>query len=483
MSGTPKKIVVVGAGITGLTAAFRIQAQAVERELPVHCTVLEASSRIGGKILTEAADGFVIEAGPDSFLAQKPWAVDLCRKLGLADRLIGTNPEQPDIFVLTGGRLTKLPLGWRLLVPTRIGPFLRSPLFSWPGKLRLALEPFIPSRSHGEDESVAEFVRRRLGREAVEKLAEPLLAGIYAGDPERMSLAATFPQFAEMEAKYGSLLRGMRATAGSSRRRAIPSSRRRAIPTADGDKAVFMTLRGGLRELVESLSARLGKCEVVTRTPVRAVTVQARGYRVEPKEGPPIECDAVILTTPAYIAADALAGLDGAVAEQMRQIRYTGTATVTFAFRRSQVRHPLNGFGFVVTAGEQLPILACTWTSTKFPQRAPADHVLIRSFVGGSRQEALVGMDEQALSLLVRNTLKPLLGLEGPPVLARVYRWERANPQYEIGHLARLSAIESGLARFPGLYLAGAAYRGVGIPDCIHQGGGAADRVLQHLFG
>ncbi len=480
MTSAQKKVVIIGGGITGLAAAYALQELVRKNQSPVSFTLIESQLRLGGKILTDTDHGFVIEGGPDSFISQKPWALELCLQLGLKDRLTGTNREQTATYILHNGRLVNLPEGLMLLVPTRIGPLLATPLFSPLGKLRMGMDWIIPRKQTPEDESLAGFVRRRLGQEAVERLAEPLLAGIYAGDAEQMSLAATFPQFMELEQRYGSLIRGMLAR----RREMLNRTASGKEPTPGTiPTTMFMTLKGGLSELVTALVSKLDQNALIVGTEVERIHWKSglSTYHVRLKDGTTITADAVIAASPAYVAADLLAETDATLVRTLREIPYVSTATVSLAYRKNQFRHPLNGFGFVVPRREGRNIMACTWTSTKFPHRAPEDRVLLRCFVGGAGREDLVGLPEKDLVNTVRDDLRAIMKITEEPVFSRVYRWEKANPQYPVGHLDRLADMDDRLTRLPGLFLAGAAYRGVGVPDCIRQGNEAAERVFKYL--
>ncbi len=463
-----KTVAIVGGGITGLAAAYHLEEQAKAGDLPLACRLIERQSQFGGKILTERIDGFIIEGGPDSFISMKPWGIELCQRLGLADHLTGTNPDQKQIYLLRKGRLVELPEGVMALMPTRLWPFVRSPLISPLGKLRMGLDLFIPPKTDKQDESLASFVQRRLGREALERLAEPLLAGIYAGDPRQMSLASTFPQFREIEQNYGSLTRGMLA-------------RRRAMPPASSRYTMFMTLKEGMGELVETLTKRLDPSTRMAGSGVTGIQPRSMTYELLLADGQRLEADAVILATPAFVTADLLKQLNSSLADRLRRIPYVSTATVSLAYKRSGFSHPLNGFGFVVPRSEQRTILACTWTSTKFPHRAASDHVLVRCFVGGAGREELALHEESTLVKMVCEDLKAIMGVSTEPALAKVYRWEKANPQYNVGHLEQVAEIEKMTAQHPGLFITGAAYRGVGVADCIHQGIQTAEKVLTHL--
>jgi protoporphyrinogen/coproporphyrinogen III oxidase len=472
-------VVIIGGGIAGLATAYVLQERARAAGIPLACTLVEAKERLGGVILTERIDGFVIEAGPDSLLTQKPWGVELCRKLGIGDHLIGTNDRQRKIYILWRGRLYPLPEGLMLIVPTRLHPLLRSRLLSWPGKIRMGLEYFLPPQASEADESLGAFVRRRLGQEALEKIAEPLLAGIYAGSIDSMSLLATFPRLRELETKHGGLIRGMLA-----QRRAMRRGLRAESPPAP---TMFMAPRDGMAEIVEALSARLDRITVLRGAAIQRVTPhgpgmeRAQGYAVHLGSGQALQADAVVLATPAHATARLIEGFHRELAEALRAIPYVSSATVSLAYRRADVPHPLDGFGFLVGRREGRHIMAATWTSTKFPHRAPTDHVLMRSFVGGAGHEHLVCRDDAALIQVVCEELSAILGMSTAPRLARVYRWERVNPQYLVGHVDRVDAMEKMLAPYPGLFLTGSAYRGVGVPDCIYQGAQTAERVLACL--
>jgi protoporphyrinogen/coproporphyrinogen III oxidase len=475
----PRHVVIIGGGIAGLSTAYALQERARLAGIPLACTLVEARERLGGVILTERVDGFVIEAGPDSLLTQKPWGLELCHTLGIGDRLVGTNDRQRTVYILWGGRLQPLPAGLALIVPTRLGPLLRNPLLSWPGKIRMGLEYFLPPRPSNGDESLAAFVRRRLGSEALDKIAEPLLAGIFAGSSQDMSLLATFPRLRELEITHGGLIRGMLA-----QRRTLHQA---LSATSTHPTALFMAPLGGMAEIVEALSSRLDQVALRLGETVQRIIPHGNGaagaqaYAVQLDRATTLQAEAVVFATPAHITAGLVEGFHPRLAETLRAIPYVSSATISLAYRRRDVPHPLDGFGFLVGKHEGRRITAATWSSSKFPHRAPADHVLIRSFVGGVRGEDLVRRDDAALIQLVCEELGAILGITTAPVLARVYRWERANPQYLVGHLERIDAMEQMLASSSGLFLAGSAYRGVGVPDCIHQGTQTAGRLLAAL--
>jgi oxygen-dependent protoporphyrinogen oxidase len=456
--GPMTKTVIVGGGISGLAAAFALQGR--------DWTLIESAPRWGGKITTAREDGFTIEGGPDSFITQKTAGTELCRKLGLEDQLVGSNSGKgATVYIWSGGRLHAMPEGMMLMAPTMVLPFLRSRLFSWPGKLRMGMEVFVPRARGDEDESLAGFVRRRLGAEALSKLAGPLMGGIYAADPERLSLKSTFPIFLEMEKRHGSLLRGMMKSA---RPRAAHGAKRTPM---------FMTLRGGLQQLSDALAARLPATNLRTGCRVLAVNRHANRYRIDLDDGSSLLADDVVFATPSFATADLVERLDPALAQRLRAIRYVSTATVSLGFRRSEIAHPLQGSGFIVPQSEGRRITACSWSSAKFQHRAPEDCVLLRVFIGGALAEELAEQDEDALVRLAREDLQVILGISATPVLAKAYRWPKANPQYDLGHGERVAEIEQMLREFPGLHLAGAAFHGPGIPDCIQSGQKAAQAI------
>ncbi len=467
-------VIIIGGGISGLATAYYLQQQAQAKNLPLTYTLIEKQPTFGGKIVTDTRDGFVIEGGPDSFISQKPWARQLCQELGLQDRLIGTNDEQRKTFILHNGRLQALPDGVMLIIPTRFMPFALSPLISPWGKLRMGLDLFIPAKTDEADESLADFIRRRLGNEALEKIAEPLMAGIYVADPTTLSLQSTFPRFRQIEKKYGSLIKGMLAQQQASSKSSQPK-----LP-------LFMTLRGGLTELVNTIVAKLtGELrphQTVNRLNYQAT--EAQPYEVLLADGQTRRADRVILATPAYITAGLLEPYNPALAEQLRAIRYLSTATVSLAFNKADIAHPLNGFGFVIPKKENTRLMACTWVSTKFNHRAPNDQILLRVFIGGYKNEALVDWPTDKLLALVREELAKIMGITARPTRQQLYRWPIGNAQYDVGHLARVATIEAETQNtLPHLYLTGSAFLGVGLPDCIYQGQQTAIKVIADMEG
>ncbi len=464
-------IVVVGGGIAGLAAAYYTVTRA---DGPVTLTVIEASGAWGGKIATERVDGFVIEGGPDTFVVTKPWAVNLCKELGIAGRLQGTNPDRKKTYILKGGRLHELPGGLTMMIPTEFGPLLRTGLLSWPAKIRMGLDFILPPAHDTGDESMGAFVSRRLGRAAYENLIEPLMSGIYAGDGDALSLQATLPYLRDLEVRHGGLVRGALHT-----RKARAKNGSKPAP---GSRSLFLTPTGGLAEIVEKLAEVLEEAGADLRLnqAVRRVTPAGRGYRLELDGGGVLDAGSLILATPAYISGDLVAGFAPALGEELRAIEYVSTATVTLAYREADLPRPLDGYGYVIPRREGRKALACTWTSTKFPHRAPDGYALLRVFIGRAGQEGEIAWDDQGLLSIAREELAETLGITANPILTRIYCWERAMPQFNVGHLARLGRIEVALEAAPGLALAGNGYQGIGIPDCIHSGELAAEKTLQH---
>ena len=465
-------ITIIGGGIAGLAAAFYLQKKSREAGQTIDYTLIESLPRFGGKIITDVIKDFVIEGGPDSFITQKPWATQLCRDLGLTDRLIPTNDDRRNIFVLDKGQLIPFPGGYRLTVPTEFIPFVRSPLISPWGKLRMALDLIIPPRRENGDESLADFVRRRLGPEALEKIAGPMMAGIYVADPERLSLQSTFPMFAEMEKKYGSLIKAMQI-----------AQKKHTASSHDNPKpaAMFTSLRGGMQELVDALVSRL-EGELRPGCRVAGLRYLAPGFevRLDQPGSQLLTTDGVVLAVPGYAAATLLEPIEPGLAAMLKNIRYVSTATISLGYRRAdtQTQHDFNGFGFMIPKKENRQILACTWSSTKFDERAPHDGVLLRLFVGGDDGEHLVNLPDHELLALAQAEVEAAMGVTASPMVHKIFRWPQGNPQYDVGHLERVSEMETLARRIPGLYLTGSAFRGVGLPDCVKSALATVEQIL-----
>jgi oxygen-dependent protoporphyrinogen oxidase len=491
------RIIVIGGGIAGLSAAYYAQ-----KNIPdAHITLIESASQWGGKITTDRVsfdDGqFIIEGGPDTFLASKPWGVALCQELGLGERLHGTNPNQKNTYVLNKGRLLPLPDGLAMMIPTNIEAILKSRLVSWFGKTRMGLDFLLPPHRLNGDESLGSFVSRRLGREAYENLIEPLMSGIYAGDGDQLSLASTFPYLRDLEIKYGSLARGALKMRAQSNGKAV-----------QGSRSAFLTPTTGLAEIVEALVESLkSKVNLRLNTRVSCVTHNLEHGTLREPQGnawhvtldtETLDADGVILATPAYVSGTLLASLDPELAATLKSIPYASTATVSLAYRQSDLPRELDGYGYVIPRREGRKALACTWTSTKFPHRAPEGYALIRVFVGRAGQPLTpspspsgggenpplpmgegLGVREYLLEV-AKEELKLTLGVTAEPLVSRVFMWDKAMPQYNLGHPEILKRIDAALEKHPGLALAGNGYRGIGIPDCIHSGELAVQKIVEN---
>ncbi len=463
------RLIIIGGGIAGLSAAYFALTR--PENPPDQVIVLEKDDRWGGKITTDRVDGFVIEGGPDTFIAMKPWGMALARELGIADRLHGSNPRQKNTYILRKGRLHPLPGGLTMMIPTDFGGMLRTGLISWPGKLRMGLDFLLPPAKSPGEESLGRFVSRRLGREAYEALIEPLMSGIYAGDGDLLSLQATFPYLRDLEVKHGGLVRGALAA---------KRERMKRNGAAPGSRSMFVTPQTGLAELVEALVGRLRALGAELRLGAEVAGLQktSKQYSVISNQGTALDADRLILATPAYAAARIMRPHDAELAALLDAIPYASTATVTLAYPLAAVPRPLDGYGYVIPRREGRRALACTWTSTKFPHRAPEGMALLRVFVGRAGQEAAIDWSESGLLDIAREELRLTLGVTAAPILHRVFIWPRAMPQYNVGHPARVQRIMAGLERWPGLALAGAAYHGIGIPDCIHSGEMAVGKLF-----
>ena len=464
-----KRIIVVGAGIAGLAAAHRLATRATEDGIEL--TVLESAPRAGGSIETVRRDGFVMERGADSLITEKPRGVELCREIGLGDSILPTERAHAGSLVYRAPRLLPVPDGLHLMAPSRLLPFLASPLLSWPGKLRVAVEPFVPRRQSGDDESLANFVRRRLGTEALTRLAQPMVGGVYTADPEKLSLRATMPRFVELEERHGSVIRGMVAA-----RRAGTGG----IGNARGPRyELFVALRGGLEELTRRLVTLLPAGALRLSSSVTRITRTDSGEWLVTTGNERLEADAVCIAAPAFTAAKLLGDAAPALAGELAAIEYASSATVNLAYRRADVGDSLDAFGFVVPAVERLPIIACTYSSQKYAERARDGTVLLRAFVGGALSPEQLSLDDAALVETAHTCLAKLLRIGARPLDALVSRYTNSMPQYHVGHLARLERIDRALAGFPTLALAGNAYRGTGIPDCIASGEAAAEKLTR----
>lgn len=488
------RIVVIGGGITGLAAAHRVLECSVASRKEVELVLIEASARLGGVVKTDERDGFLLERGPDSFLSEKPAGIELAKRLGLESHLIETNQNHRRSFIVREGRLLPVPAGFNLLAPALLWPFFTSDIFSWTGKARMALDLLLPRRSPNgvADESLAQFVRRRLGREALERMAQPMVGGIYTADPETLSLRATMPRFLEMERQHRSLILGLRkarsgqAGAGDAE---LPGTVSKG--QASGARySLFLSFDRGMQLLTDKLAERISNfassqlnttVESLDREP-EPITGQRPRWKIRTNRGETLDADAVCLALPSYVTAGLLHNIDAQLASELDGISYASSATINLAYKQEDIPHPLDGFGFVVPFIEKRTVMACTFSSVKFAGRAPEGYALLRAFVGGALQPEVMGLTESELVARVRNDLRDLLGIQQQPLFTEVSRWNRSMPQYYVGHIDRVRRLKDRTASLPGLALAGNAYSGLGLPDCIRSGESAAEKVLGTLY-
>jgi oxygen-dependent protoporphyrinogen oxidase len=470
-----RRIVIAGGGIAGLAAAHRLLELRNAQALDLEILLLEASRRLGGCIATERVRDFLIEAGPDSFISEKPWALRLCERLGLGPRLVSTKAAHQKIYIVHNGKLVPLPEGFFLLAPTQLAPFVRTPLFSWRGKLRMAAELLIPRGDANIDESLGAFVRRRFGSEALERVAQPLLGGIYAADPDKLSLTSTMPRFKEMEESRRSVILAMWS-----------EQRRRARKREGGSGArwsLFVTLAGGMQEMVDAIAQRLPHGSARLKTAVTSIFPggDKQRSRIATETGEILEADGIILATPAFQTAEMLASAAPEAAKELSSVAYASSATISLAYRNRDFTRMPDSFGFVVPAIESRKIMACTFSSLKYPGRAPEGHVLLRAFIGGSLQPDLLNDNDETMERNIRAEIASLLGVEAEPLLVRIHRYPNSMPQYHVGHQAKIQRIESELDNYSNLALAGSAYHGVGVSDCVRTGEEAAERTFKQI--
>jgi protoporphyrinogen/coproporphyrinogen III oxidase len=464
-----RRIAIVGGGISGLSAAFALEKERRSTSAPIEYALFESSAKIGGVLVTEHVENCVVEGGPDSFISEKPWAADLCREMGLADQLIGSNDAERKTYILVNGRLVVMPDGLMFMVPTKILPTALSPLFSLTTKLRMASEWFHPPHRASGDETVAALVARHYGPEMVDRLADPLLSGVYGGEAGQLSVRAVLPRFAEMEAKHGSLGRAML----SARRQMAHASK---MPT----RPLFTSLKNGMQQMVDAIATRVTQSSLRTAQEVAAIQPIHDGWLLTAGNQSD-HFDAVILAVPTQVASRLAQPFATDLATDIAAIQYSSSVTVTLGYDK-EVRTSLPpGFGFLVPRSEGIRMLACTFVHNKFPHRAPENRALIRCFLGGARDEPILSLSEEEIIELVRRELKQVLGVQSEPLFTRVYKWKSAMAQYAVGHLERLERIDRACAQISGLFLAGNGYRGIGVPDCVRSGKEAAAKALSSL--
>jgi oxygen-dependent protoporphyrinogen oxidase len=460
-----RKVAVVGAGIAGLSAAYELTKQARERDLPLTVDLFESRDRLGGVILTEREDGYVLDAGPDAMLTLKPAALELCRELGLGDQIIPTRDEDRGVALYSRGKLRSLPYGTGSSWVRKISAYMSSGVVSWGSKLRMAGDLLLPRGVPRDDESMADFFGRRLGREAVERIIDPLIAGIYSGDPDQLSIYSTFPRFPQMVEKNRSMLLTMLKAPQSSR------SGGRTLP-------VFCSLRDGLDGLVEAISKQLDSDRIFLSTDVTSVRKAEGGYSLITAQGSRDGYTDLVLSVPAWIAARQLAEGFGPVTDAMESIRYLGSGAVFLAYRRSDLSDRLRGYGFLVPDCERRRINGATWISNKFEHRSPPEGFLVRCYIGGDRTARELELDGDEMVAMCREELREMAGVTAEPIFNRVYRWKRSNPQYDVGHAERSRWIDAALAQHPGLHVTGSGFRGIGLPDCVKDGRETARRLV-----
>lgn len=461
------KIIVVGGGISGLSLSYYLLKK--KEHLPLKVILIEKNERTGGNIITERYGEFLIEGGPDCFISEKPWAVELIKELGDEGEITGTIPENNRTYIYWNKRLWPLPEGWALLAPTKFLPFLKTGLISLKGKLRASLDLFLP-RGKKDDETLADFVQRRLGREILEKIAEPLVAGIHSADPQNMSLKATFPRFLEMERKYRSLI--------------FATLKMKRMRREFRENSIFLTLKRGLSHLTEKLENVLMKegVKIFKGKEIKTIEKREGVFFLVGKGNEIFKGDIVVLTTPAWVSAGILKDLSEELSEILLRIPFVSTLTLSLAFRKDKFPVQFDGYGFLIPSLEKMNLLACTWMSNKFPSRAPSSHHLLRCFGGGYKNEEIIEKSDEEIYKDLLSSLFLIFGRKAEPEFAKIYRWKKAMPQYHIGHIDLVNKIERISEGIGGLYLAGSSYRGIGISDCVKDGKTIAEKIINSLF-
>jgi protoporphyrinogen/coproporphyrinogen III oxidase len=466
------RIAIVGGGISGLAAAFTLEEKR-QSGTPIDYVLFESAPRLGGVIVTDHVDGCLVEAGPDSFISEKPWAADLCRKIGLGDQLIRSNDAARKTYIVVRknnrDRLVAMPDGLMFMVPTKLLPTLISPLFSLSTKMRMAAEWFHPPHKASGDETVAQLVERHYGSEMVELLADPLLSGVYGGEAAQLGVRAVLPRFADMEAKHGSLGRAM-----------LASRKQTAAAAKSPPRPLFTSLKDGMQQMVDALVARLDPTVLHTSSIVQSVLPQNGGWTASAGYESD-QFDAVIVAAPARAAAAVLESADVNLARELAEINYTSSVTVTLGYDESVRRSLPPGFGFLVPRAAGHRLLAATFVHNKFPHRSPENRALVRCFLGGSRDEEILASSDDQILAIVRKDLRQIIGLDAEPLFARVYKWKAAMAQYSVGHLDRVARIQALCENLPGLALAGNGFAGIGVPDCVRSGTEAATKVLSQM--
>lgn len=469
MGNVNREVVIIGGGLTGLSTAFYIKRMYQNKGVTPNITIVEASNRLGGKIESLHKEGFVIEKGPDSFLARKTAMIELAKELEIDHELVSMNPNAKKTYIVKNRKLHPMPAGLVLGIPTQLSPFLSTGLISWQGKLRALMDFILPRRSETTDESLGNFISRRLGSEVLQSLTEPLLAGIYAGNTHHLSLQATFPQFGVMEQKYGSLIKGM------------STGKKTPVEAHTGEKrSMFLTFRQGLQSLIHALIHDLADTNIRLETKATTIHELETGYLIDIDQGEAIYGDDVVITTPAFAASSLLQPYIDV--KPLDDINYVSVANVVLAFDKKDLQGLFDGSGFLVPRMEGLNITACTWTGVKWLHTSPDDKMLLRCYIGRSGNEENVFLPDEQLIALVRGDLKELMNITAEPLFAEITRLPHSMPQYPVGHVEETAKLRKELSsRLPSVYITGAAFDGVGLPDCIRQGKELAQQMASHL--
>ncbi|USB31726.1 protoporphyrinogen oxidase [Paenibacillus sp. YPG26] len=482
MCNNVPRIAVIGGGISGLSAAYYLKTYFEKAGRPLELTIMEKSNELGGKIRTIRQDGYIIERGPDSFIGRKAAALRLAQSLGLESELTGTNPAARTNYILHRGKLRQMPAGLALGIPTKVGPFITTDLISIQGKARAAMDLILPRRRGKGDEALGDFIERRIGKEVLERLVEPLLAGIYAGDTSMLSLQSTFPQFHEIESRYRSLILGMMAgrTAASSAASSGTPEPARELPEI-AKRSMFLTFKKGLSTLIEKLESELSSAAILKGCAIESIRREGDLYQIRLDTGESYPVDAVILAVPAFACGKLLDGFGES--EAFGSVPYVSVANVALGYKASEIRTKLTGSGFVIPRSEGRLMTACTWTSFKWLHTAPEDKILLRAYIGRAGAEADVNMGDLELTRKVREELTDIMGITAEPELCVVSHMPESMPQYRVGHKDRISSLRTVMSvRYPGVLICGSGYDGVGIPDCISQGEQAAKVLSDRLL-
>jgi len=467
----PFRVAVIGGGISGLSSAHHLAELSLKYSVPLEIIVLEKSGKLGGVISSKSVKNFIIEEGPDSFNINKHSAIDLCHRIGMNSDIIHANDKSKQIFVIYRENLLPIPEGF-LLAPTRLIPFLKSPLFSLKGKMRILMDIVIPRRNSQKDESVASFIKRRFGKEAFKLVVQPLFSGIYSTDPDMLSMQATMPHFIKMEQEHGSIIWAMRSK--------IKFNYTENKNSASSNSS-YVSFKRGMQDLVNTLASYMPKESIQLNKIVQEITLKEDGWKIVTSNNNEIDVNGVIIATPSIQAATFVRGFDPLLADYLLGIKYTSSVIINLVYKREDIPHPLNGSGFVVPKSEDLPILACTFSSVKFPRRTPPGMVLLRCYMGGDINSDIYEEDDTSLNNAAHKSICGVLGIRSKPIFTMIRRNPQSMPQYTVGHLDHISQIYYMIKKYPGLQLAGNAYEGVGIPDCIRSGENAAEKLFEFI--